>query len=354
MCKLRFGICILALSLCAVAPALLAQTELVLPRESQAARLTQRLGITDVTIHYSRPLVRERKIWGGLVPYDAVWRAGANENTTIEFTNPMSIENKPLNKSTYGLFMIPGENEWTVIFSKSSASWGQYTYTPAEDALRVTVKPQPSDFHEALTYDFDDLKPDSTLVNMRWEKLAVPFRVQVNLGEIMPASLKQQLRGGTRWDWQSWSEAADYLAGNNGNLNDALDDANHSIELEERFENLEQKSRILGKLGRQEEAAAAHSNALAVASVLQLHSYGRQLQAQGKQQQAFEVFRMNIAKHPDNWAVHSEVARIACADGDFGRAVAEMKLAADGAPDEYKQAFEGLVKRLEAKQDINK
>ncbi|HUJ41397.1 MAG TPA: DUF2911 domain-containing protein [Candidatus Acidoferrales bacterium] len=348
------GAGILAACLLGAAMVTDAQTVLVLPRESQAAGVTQRLGITDVTIHYSRPLVHGRKIWGGLVPLGEVWRAGANENTTIEFTDPVTVEGKPLDKGTYGLFMIPGENEWTVIFSKNSTSWGQFTYSQAEDALRVAVKSRPSDFHEALTFDFDELAPDSTLVTLRWEKLAVPFRVQVNVNGIAAASLKLQLRAWSRWNWESWSEAADYLVTSKGDLNDALEDAGHSIQLEERFENLDQKSRILDMLGRKEEAAAAHSQALAVANVLQLHTYGRQLQIQGKQKEAFEIFRMNIGKHPGHWVVHSEVSRIACANGDFDKAVAEMKLAAAGAPDVYKPAFEGLVKRLEAKQDINK
>ena len=121
-----------------------------LPRPSQHAVITQRIGITDITINYHRPVVNKRKVWGGLVPYGQVWRAGANENTTIKFTDPVTIEGKPLPKGTYGLHMIPGENEWTVIFSKNSTSWGSFTYDQAEDALRVTVKPQAADFHEAL------------------------------------------------------------------------------------------------------------------------------------------------------------------------------------------------------------
>ena len=164
-----------------------------LPRPSQHAVITQRVGITDVTVNYHRPVVNKRKIWGGVVPYGQVWRAGANENTIIEFTDPVTIEGKPLAKGTYGLHMIPGENEWTIIFSNNSTSWGSFTYDQAEDALRVTVKPQTSDFHEALTYDFDDVKPDSSVVTLRWEKVAVPFKVGVNTHEIVEQNLHHQL-----------------------------------------------------------------------------------------------------------------------------------------------------------------
>ena len=143
-----------------------------LPSPSQSAEISQRIGITDITIKYHRPLVKDRKVWGGLVPYGAVWRAGANENTTISFSDPVLVEGKPLDKGTYGLHMIPNAGEWTIIFSKNSTSWGSFTYDQAEDALRVDVKPQTAEMHNALTYDFDGLQPDSTVVEMEWEKTA--------------------------------------------------------------------------------------------------------------------------------------------------------------------------------------
>ena len=148
-----------------------------LPRQSQHAVVTQRIGITDITINYHRPLANGRQIWGKLAPYGQVWRAGANENTTITFSDPVTIEGQALDKGTYGLHMIPGENQWTVIFSKNSKDWGAFTYKQDEDALRVNVKPQTAEAHDALAYDFDDLKADSAVVTMRWDKVAVPFKV---------------------------------------------------------------------------------------------------------------------------------------------------------------------------------
>ena len=156
-------------------------TQLDLPLQSQHAIVTQRIGVTDITINYHRPLANGRKIWGGLVPYGQVWRAGANVNTTITFTDPVTIEGKPLAAGTYGLHMIPNEDQWTVIFSKMHTAWGSFSYDQKEDALRVTVKPQTTDLHNALAYDFDQLEPDSTVVIMSWDKVAVPFKVAVNL-----------------------------------------------------------------------------------------------------------------------------------------------------------------------------
>jgi hypothetical protein len=325
-----------------------------LPRDSQHAKIMQRVGITDITINYHRPLVKGRKIWGGLVPYGQVWRAGANENTTIEFSDPVSIEGKPLAKGIYGLHMIPTENEWTIIFSRNATAWGSFTYNPAEDALRVTVKPRAADAEEALAYEVDDVTPTSAVIALRWEKLAVPFKVDVNTHEIVAQSLHGQLRGLAQYTWDGWDDAANYLLANKYNLDEALKYEDRSIGVEERYDNLMTKARILDALNKKDEATVARNKALSMANVVQLHTYGRQLQQEGKQEQAFEVFRTNIKKNPAHWTAHNEAARIACAKGDFDTAVKEMKLASAAAPDQIKSALDGFTKRLEAKEDINK
>jgi tetratricopeptide (TPR) repeat protein len=325
-----------------------------IPRGSQHAKVMQRVGITDITINYHRPLVNGRKVWGGLVPYGKVWRAGANENTTIEFTDPVSIEGKQLPKGIYGLHMIPNENDWTVIFSKNSSAWGSFTYNQAEDALRVNVKPHPAEMKEALAYEVDDVTPNSAVVTLRWEKLAVPFKVDVDTHQLVAESLHNQLRGIAQYTWVGWDDAANYLLAQKYDLEDALKYEDRSIAVEERFENLMTKSQVLESLNRKEEAAAAKNKALTVANVLQLHGYGRQLQTQGKQNEAFEIFRENIKKNPDHWTTHNEAARLAVAKGDYDTAVKEMKLASAMAPAQFKTALDGITKRLEAKEDINK
>jgi hypothetical protein len=143
-------------------------SELKLPTLSQRSITTQQIGLTDITINYCRPLVAGRTLFGKEIPYGQVWRAGANENTTIAVTDDVSVEGKPLPAGTYGLHLIPKAEEWTVIFSKNSTSWGSFTYDEKEDALRVTVKPQTGEMQEALEYTFEDVKPDSTAVTMRW------------------------------------------------------------------------------------------------------------------------------------------------------------------------------------------
>jgi len=325
-----------------------------LPLDSQGAAVTQRIGITDITIDYHRPLVKGRTIWGKVVPYGEVWRAGANENTTVAFTSPVSIEGKPLAAGTYGLQMIPRENEWTVIFSNVHTAWGSFTYREADDALRVTVKPQASEMHEALIYEFDDVKSDSAVATLRWEKLAVPFKIGVNVHEVVQASLRNQLQGLPQYTWEAWDDAATYLLGQKYDLDDALKYEETSIGIEPRFDNYLTKSRVLEAMGRKDEAEVAKNQALKRATAAQLYYYGRQLQQEGKQDQAFDLYRQAAQKDPSDWVVHDGTARIYSAKGDFDDAVKEMKISLAGAPDNFKIFFEPLVKKLEAKQDINK
>ena len=159
---------------------------------SLKASVTQRLGADgDITVDYSRPGVKGRKIWGDLVPYGMnpgnqysknkpyPWRAGANENTTIEFKKNVLVEGKPRPAGKYGVHMIPGEKEWVIIFSKNNAAWGSFTYNQDEDALRVTVTPVKAAHEEWLMFGFDDLAGTSATAYLRWEQLKVPFKIQV-------------------------------------------------------------------------------------------------------------------------------------------------------------------------------
>jgi tetratricopeptide (TPR) repeat protein len=343
------------LGLLCVASACHAQSFVIdLPAPSQHAIITQRIGLTDITINYHRPLVNGRPIWGKLVPYGQPWRAGANENTTVSFTDPVSIEGQSLAAGTYGLHMIPAEKEWIVIFSKQNAAWGSFTYKQDEDALRVTVKPAASDMHEALTYDFDELKPDSSVITMRWEKVAIPFKVSVSLNDTVAAHLHQDFRGLVQYTWEGYNDAADYLAKNKMDLDDALKYADNAIQTEPRYESLETKSEVLEAMGRKDDAAKFHEQALDRANAVQLYQYARGLQRAGKQQEAIAVFRKQVKKYPDEWISHAAAGRIDTSEGNYDAALKEMHQALDAAPDPSKPSVQGLIKRLESKDDINK
>jgi hypothetical protein len=327
--------------------------ELRLPTLSQRAISMQRIGLTDITVNYCRPLVGGREIWGKAVPYGQVWRSGANENTTISFTDDVSVEGHALPAGTYGLHTIPSADQWTIIFSKNSTSWGSFSYDEKEDALRVTVKPHAAEFVEALDYTYDDPKPDSVAVTLRWEKLAVPFRVSADVNAIVLRSIQNQLRNTGGFTWAGYDEAANWLIDANQNLDQAMKWENQSIQIEERFENLLGKSMILEAQGKKEEAAAVKTKALDIANGLQLHAYGRGLQIQKKQDEGFAVFKVNVKKHPNEWYSHGELARMASAKGDFDTASKEMKLALVSAPDVAKPGIQRLIARLDKKEDIN-
>jgi Protein of unknown function (DUF2911) len=333
-----------------------AQNDLNLPDVSQAADVKQRIALTDITIKYHRPLVNGRKIWGGLVPYGKVWRAGANENTTIEFSDPVSVEGKPLAKGVYGLHMIPNQDSWTVIFSKTNTAWGSYSYKQDEDALRVNVKPKPlAASEEALEFEFEDLKPDSTAVTLKWEKLGVPFTVSIKDAEQTLQNIRAQLKGRGQFTWQALDEGAQFCLARKINLDEALRWADASIQNEERFDNVSTKADILKALNRQDEAKATWNHAVEIATAPQLYSYGRRLQNEKQNAEAMEIFKEVDKRFPQGVFGDLARARVKSAAGDFAGAASDAKKAQAAAPtDAQKQSIKALIDRLEAKQDINK
>jgi len=187
--------------------------------------------------------------------------------------------------------------------------------------------------HNALTFDFDRLQPDSAVIELEWKKIAVPFKVSVNVHDLVLASLKRQLRNQSQYTW-SWNDAASYLLAEKIDLDVALTYADKSIENEDRFENELTKSRLLVALNRKEEAAAAQKKALNFATPLQVHYFARQLFSEKHTAEAFAIFQENAKKHPEQWFVHTGMARLYSAQGKFDEAAKEMKLAMTSAPND--------------------
>src|SRR5260370_25500493 len=217
------------------------------------------------------------------------------------------MEGKPLNGGTYGLHIIPNPDEWTIIFSKNSTSWGSFTYDQAEDALRVAVQPIATDMHDALTFEFDQLQPHSAVAELAWEKIAIQFKVAVDVYPVVEASLKKQLRNLSMTTWMSWDDAANYLLKGKLDFSTALTYADKSIENEDRYDNEITKSRILTALNRKDEAAIAQKKALALATPLQVHSYARQLLGENRREEAFPIFNDTAHKHPHQWFVYTHL-----------------------------------------------
>ena len=252
----------------------LAQPPLTLPQPSQAASAGQRVGLTDITITYHRPAVNKREIWGKLVPYGQVWRAGANENTVITFSTPVSVGGHALPAGSYGLHMIPAEREWTVIFNRESKAWGSFFYDQADDAARATVTPSAAPFEEHLAYTFDDVTDKSAVATLHWEKVAVPIRIDVDTPAVVVASLHSELRGLQGFSWQRLAQAADWCATNNVNLDEAGKWADQAVAQQENFQTLRAWAAVVERKGDAAAARDLRAKSMTVASEADINNYG--------------------------------------------------------------------------------
>jgi tetratricopeptide (TPR) repeat protein len=327
---------------------------LTLPDVSQRASVSQRLGITDITVDYHRPLVAGRKIFGGLQPYGEVWRAGANYNTTVEFTDSVRVNGRVLPRGKYGLHMIPGASSFTVIFSRNATSWGSFTYDSTEDALRIPVSAVAIPLQEALTYEFDDPEPGSVVLTMKWERVAIPIKIDVDVPGIAAASLRSQLRGLVQTTWQAWEEAANYLLENSLNASEALQYAERAVYMEDRFETEITKARALKTLGREEEARMVQTKALAMGTQRQVYNFARTLQRVGQQNAAMEIYRNDVKRDSTSVYGRLEAVRLAVAAHDFPGAIGEAAAALAAASPSLKPAIEGLLAQLKDGVDINR
>jgi len=345
--------------------------------DNQRATVTQQIGAVTASVEYSSPRVtlrgddRRGKIWGQLVPYGLTdlgfnnckscpWRAGANENTVFTVSHDVKVQGQPLPAGKYGLHMIAGKEEFTVIFSKNSSSWGSYSYDPKEDQLRVTTKPQKSDYHEWLTYEFTEREPAKATIALKWEDLQIPFTITVDdAPAIFVAQMRDALRGSTGFDWHNYVTAANYTVEKKVDLAQGLDWAQRGADPtigQPNFNTLMTLSRLQEANGKTEEAKKTWDKALAdpSATALDIHLLGRSLLTEGKKQEAMKVFQLNAQRFPDKWPVHVGLMRGYAALGDNKRALEEAKLAAKQAPDEgNRKNLEQMVKNLEEGKNVN-
>jgi tetratricopeptide (TPR) repeat protein len=323
-------------------------TPIKVPDASSEASVGQTIGITEVRISYHRPAVNKREIWGKLVPYNEVWRAGANENTTISFSSDVTVASQKLAAGTYGLHMLPTEKDWTVIFSNMASAWGSFSYDPKEDALRITVTPQPAEFQERLGYAFEDPTDTAAVVAMRWEKVKVAFPVAVDTPQVVLASIRRELRGLPRFSWQGWNQAAAYCLRANVNLDEALQWSDRSLAINENFSNLRVKAGLLEKKGDVKAAEALRARSLPLATENEMNNYGYQLLAQKKMDEAIEAFRKNVKDHSASWNVYDSLAEAYAAKGDKKLATENYNKALSMAPESQKKRITDALAKLKA------
>lgn len=346
-----------------------AQQTVKTPRGSQAAEVSQYIGLTKVTINYSRPSVRKRAIWGKLVPYGLQqinfgakgkipWRAGANENTTFATTHEISIEGKTLPAGKYGVHMILSESgKTTIIFSKNNKAWGSYFYNQAEDALRVDVQMQDSPLHfENLIYLFEDVSNNAAMASLYWGKKKISFKVSADVHSITLASMKKDLTSLPGFNWQGPLSAARYCINNNVYLDQAMTWLNQSIQIQPNFQNQSLKAGLLLRKGQKKEAIAVIDQIKPLGTVLQLHGLGRQLIGAKMPKKALDVFEYNYKKHKNTWPVNVGMMRGYSAVGNYKKAIKHANAALKNVPkgDSLNtNSLKAAIKKLEQNKDIN-
>jgi len=340
--------------------------------DNQKAAVIQFIGPVRVSIEYSSPKVhgpdgkdRRGQIWGKLVPYGLSnlgfgngkpdpWRAGANENTVFEVSNDVSIEGKTLPAGRYGLHMIAGPEEWTLVFSKNASAWGSFFYDDTLDALRVTVKPKKHEYREWLTYEFSGRRPDEATAELQWEELAVPWTIKVpNVNEIYLSKLREELTTVPGFTYQGYDAAAQFTVQSGAGLEQGLQWAEAAVSMpfigQANFSTLSTKAQVLAKMGRNEEAGKLMQTALKLPGTtkFEIHQYGRQLLAEKKTAEALAVFQLNVERNGDAWPTHVGLARGYAAAGDTKKALEHAKIAVTQAPDALnRQNLEAMVKDL--------
>ena len=330
----------------AFASAAPAQPQLVLPDASPKASVSQTVGLAEFKVTYHRPAVNKRKIWGALVPYGDVWRAGANENTTLSASTPFTFGGKAVPAGTYGLHMLPAEGDWTVILSSQAKAWGSFSYDSKEDVVRVSAKPEPADFVERLAFTFDEPTNDATALALRWEKLRVAIPIAIDTKQVTLESIREQMRGLPRFSWQGWNQAAAWCARNNVNTDEALAWADRSISMQKTFANLRTKAALLEKKGDAKTAAALRAEAMPLATEVDVNNLGYQLLGEGKTAEALDFFRKNAVDHPQSWNVWDSLAEGLEKAGDAKGARENYQKALAMAPEDQRKRINDIIAKL--------
>ncbi|HET9253220.1 MAG TPA: DUF2911 domain-containing protein [Candidatus Eisenbacteria bacterium] len=241
-----------------------AQTELALPRVSPSATVTQTIGLTNLKVTYSRPGVKGRAIWGGLVPMNEVWRTGANEATTFETSDAITVAGQKLPAGSYSFFTIPANDEWTIVFSNAKGAWGSFDYSEKNDALRVKVKPGSAPHEEWMSFSFDNLTPTGGELALRWEKVRVAIPIQVDVTEKALANSRAAVAAMKADDWRTPFRAAQYFFNVDQNVPEATQWAEKSVSIQQNYFNMSLLADMQMKAGKTKEAIATAEKAVQI------------------------------------------------------------------------------------------
>ena len=252
---------VVAVSGLALGSGLEAQTpRIVFPAASPACTLKQRVGLTDIEIVYSRPGVKNRTIFGGIVPYDQVWRTGANQATKVTFSTPVKLEGTDIPAGTYALFTVPGQKEWTIIINKGATQWGAFQYHQKDDVVRFKVPPVTlAETVETFTIEFNHIRDESAVLNLVWEKTVVPIHLEVDVTSKLVPQIEAAMASPNKKQAGLYFQAATFFYNHDLDLKKALDWVNTGLADNPRiaYEMLHLKAQILAKQGDKAGAIAA-------------------------------------------------------------------------------------------------
>lgn len=262
MIRTRTPVVLAATAALLLAPAARAQTELVLPRVSPKATVLQTIGLTEMKVTYSRPGVKGRVIWGGLVPLNEVWRTGANEATVFETSDAIVVAGQKLPAGSYSFFTIPANDEWTVVFSNAKGAWGSFDYSEKNDALRIKVKPQAAPHEEWMSFSFDNLSPTGGELALRWEKVRVAVPIQVDVNEKALANARAAVSSMKADDWRTPFRSAQYFFNVDQNIPEATQWAEKSVAVQPNYFNMSLLADMQMKAGKTKDAIATAEKAV--------------------------------------------------------------------------------------------
>jgi tetratricopeptide (TPR) repeat protein len=304
---------------------------------SPAATVSQTIGISTVSVKYSRPSVKGREVWGNLVPYgytsqtfgnqnEAPWRAGANENSVIKFSHDAKLEGQPVPAGEYGLFFVVNkDNTGEVVLSKDHRSWGSFWYEPQHDLLRAKIQLRDIAHTEMLTYDFVNATKTSAELTLNWEKKQFPVKIEFAVDDIVIANATEELKGPVGFTWQGYSSAANYTLLNKVNYEQGLKWIDQAIAQNKIFTTLNIKAGLLKATGKTEEAEKIITEAVALANENELNIYGYQLLNQDEKDKAIEILALNTKRFPRSANAWDSLGEAYALKGDKKNAIANFK-----------------------------
>lgn len=304
---------------------------------SPAAKVSQTIGISTVTVKYSRPSVKGRAIWGELVPFgwtvqnantqhQAPWRAGANENTVIEFSHDAKVEGQPVPAGRYGLFFVINKDDTgEVVLSKDSRSWGSFWYDPARDQLRAPIQLRANSHTELLTFDFINLAKNGGELVLNWEKKQFPVKIEFAVDDIVLANAAEELKGPVGFNWQGYASAAAYTQQNKVGQEKGLKWIDQAIAQNANFTTLNTKAGLLRQTGKTDEAAKIEEKALDVSTEAELNQYGYQLIGENRFDDAIKMFKLNTERYPESANTWDSLGEAYALKGDKENAIKNFK-----------------------------